>query len=57
MFGLRSLSRPYWIGRNDLMDAAVVLDLKRERAKAALRLSDRYEEWKRSVWVGFRRDG
>jgi DNA polymerase I-like protein with 3'-5' exonuclease and polymerase domains len=51
------LSYAYGMSRKALVDAAVVLGVERERAKAAFRLFRRYEEWKRSVWASFRRDG
>lgn len=50
------LSYAYGMSRKALVDAAVVLGVERERAKAAFRLFRRYEEWKRSVWASFRRD-
>lgn len=51
------LSYAYGMNRKALVDAAVALGADRERAKAAFRLFSRYEEWKKSVWSEFGREG
>lgn len=51
------LSYAYGMSRKALIDAAVSLGADRERAKAAFRIFSRYEEWKKSVWATFQREG
>jgi DNA polymerase family A len=51
------LSYAYGMSRKALIDAAVSLGSDRQRAKAAFRLFEQYEAWKKSVWTGFRADG
>ncbi len=51
------LSYAYGMSRNALVDAAVSLGVDRQRAKAAFRLFERFEKWKRSVWADFQRTG
>lgn len=51
------LSYAYGMSRNALVDAAVSLGADRELAKNAFRNFSKYEEWKRSVWATFRREG
>ena len=40
-----------------MIDAAVSLGADRERAKVAFRLFSKYEEWKKTVWTAFQREG
>lgn len=51
------LSYAYGMSRKALIDAAVSLGAKRERAKTAFRIFSKYEEWKKSVWTTFQREG
>lgn len=51
------LSYAYGMSRKALIDAAVSLGANREKAKEAFRLFSRYEEWKKSVWATFQREG
>jgi DNA polymerase-1 len=51
------LSYAYGMSRKSLIDAAVSLGADRERAKAAFRLFSKYEEWKKTVWTAFQREG
>nr|WP_246526332.1 DNA polymerase [Plastoroseomonas hellenica] len=51
------LSYAYGMSRKALIDAAVSLGADRERAKTAFRLFSKYEEWKRTVWTAFQREG
>ncbi|MEP4990680.1 MAG: DNA polymerase [Paracoccaceae bacterium] len=51
------LSYAYGMSKKALIDAAVSLGADRGRAKAAFRLFSRYEEWKRSIWEEFQREG
>lgn len=51
------LSYAYGMSRKALIDAAVSLGADREKAKAAFRLFSGYEEWKKTVWTAFQRDG
>lgn len=51
------LSYAYGMSRKALIDAAVSLGADRERAKAAFRHFSQYEEWKRTIWAAFRREG
>lgn len=51
------LSYAYGMSRKALVDAAVSLGADRERAKAAFRLFSKYEEWKKTVWTTFQREG
>lgn len=51
------LSYAYGMSRKALIDAAVSLGADRERAKAAFRIFSKYEEWKKSVWTAFQREG
>ncbi len=51
------LSYAYGMSRKALIDAAVSLGADRERAKVAFRLFSKYEEWKKTVWTAFQREG
>lgn len=51
------LSYAYGMSRKALIDAAVELGADRERAKVAFRLFSKYEEWKKTVWSEFKREG
>jgi DNA polymerase I-like protein with 3'-5' exonuclease and polymerase domains len=51
------LSYAYGMSRKALIDAAVSLGADRERAKTAFRVFSKYEEWKKSVWTTFQREG
>lgn len=51
------LSYAYGMSRQALVDAAVSLGADRGRAKAAFRLFSKYEEWKKTIWAEFERDG
>ncbi len=51
------LSYAYGMSSKALIDAAVSLGADRQRAKAAFKLFSKYEEWKRTVWMEFKRDG
>jgi DNA polymerase I-like protein with 3'-5' exonuclease and polymerase domains len=51
------LSYAYGMSRKSLIDAAVSLGADRERAKTAFRIFSKYEEWKKSVWTTFQREG
>lgn len=51
------LSYAYGMSRKSLIDAAVSLGADREQAKGAFRLFSRYEEWKRTIWTEFLREG
>lgn len=51
------LSYAYGMSRKALVDAAVSLGVDRQRAKAAFRLFQRYEDWKKGVRVEFERAG
>ena len=51
------LSYAYGMSRKALIDAAVSLGADRERAKAAFRTFSKYEEWKKSIWTTFHREG
>jgi DNA polymerase-1 len=51
------LSYAYGMSRRALIDAAVSLGANRERAKTAFRIFTKYEEWKKSVWATFHREG
>lgn len=51
------LSYAYGMTRKALIDAAVLLGADRDRAKTAFRIFSKYEEWKKSVWATFQRDG
>ena len=51
------LSYAYGMSRKALVDAAHSLGVERQKAKEAFRLFQRYEDWKKSVWVDFQRTG
>jgi hypothetical protein len=51
------LSYAYGMSQKALIDAAVSLGADRQRAKAAFRIFSKYEEWKKSVWTIFQREG
>src|SRR3546814_5602933 len=51
------LSYAYGMSRKALVDAAVELGAKREKAKDAFRIFARYEEWKKEVCTEFQRTG
>ena len=51
------LSYAYGMSRKALIDAAVSLGADRGRAKTAFRLFYKYEEWKRTIWAAFQREG
>lgn len=51
------LSYAYGMSRKALVDAAFSLGVGRQEAKAAFRLFQRYEDWKKSVWAEFQRNG
>ena len=51
------LSYAYGMSPKALIDAAVSLGADRVRAKAAFRIFSKYEEWKKSVWTTFQREG
>lgn len=51
------LSYAYGMSRQALIDAAVLVGADRERAKHAFRLFSKYEDWKKSIWMTFQRDG
>lgn len=51
------LSYAYGMSRKALIDAAVTLGADRVRAKAAFTIFSKYEEWKKSVWTTFHREG
>lgn len=51
------LSYAYGMSRKALVDAASSLGVDRQKAKEAFRLFQRYEDWKKSVWVEFQSTG
>lgn len=51
------LSYAYGMSRKALIDAAVSLGVERPRAKAAFKLFEQYETWKRSVCLEFQTAG
>lgn len=51
------LSYAYGMSRKALIDAASSLGVERQKAKAAFRLFQRYENWKKSVWAEFQSNG
>jgi DNA polymerase-1 len=51
------LSYAYGMSKKALIDAAVSLGADRSRAKAAFRLFEQYEDWKKSIWKDFRATG
>ena len=51
------LSYAYGMSRKALIDAAVSLGADRQRAKTAFRLFSKYEEWKKTIWTTFQREG
>ncbi len=51
------LSYAYGMSRKALVDAAFALGVDRQKAKAAFKLFQRYEDWKKSVWTDFQRTG
>jgi hypothetical protein len=51
------LSYAYGMSKKALIDAAVSLGADRPRAKAAFRLFQQYEAWKKCVWTDFRTNG
>ncbi len=51
------LSYAYGMSRKALVDAAYSLGVDRQKAKEAFRLFQKYEEWKKSVWDDFQRNG
>ena len=51
------LSYAYGMSREALIVAAVSLGVDRGRAKAAFKIFSKYEEWKKSVWTIFQREG
>ncbi len=51
------LSYAYGMSRKALVDAAVSLEVDRQKAKEAFRLFQRYEDWKKSVMAEFQRTG
>lgn len=51
------LSYAYGMSRKALVDAADALGADRQKAKNAFRLFQRYEDWKKSVWLDFQRSG
>lgn len=51
------LSYAYGMSRKALVDAAFSLGVDRQKAKEAFRLFQRYEDWKKSVWAEFQRNG
>ncbi|CAN7479955.1 DNA polymerase [Bosea sp. LjRoot237] len=51
------LSYAYGMSRKSLIDAAVSLGANREQAKSAFRLFSKYEEWKKTVWSRFKKEG
>jgi len=51
------LSYAYGMSRKALVDAAFSLGVDRKQAKAAFRLFQQYEDWKKSVWAEFQRNG
>lgn len=51
------LSYAYGMSRKALIDAAVSLGVDRLRSKAAFKLFEQYEDWKKSIWADFRSNG
>lgn len=51
------LSYAYGMSRRALIDAAVSQGTERARAKEAFRLFARYEDWKKTIWADFQRQG
>jgi len=51
------LSYAYGMTRKALIDAAVALGADRARAKSAFNVFATYEEWKKTVWGNFQREG
>jgi len=51
------LSYAYGMSRKALVDAAVSLGVDRQKAKEAFRLFQRYEQWKKEVWIEFQSAG
>lgn len=47
------LSYAYGMSRKSLIDASVSLGVDRQKAKAAFRIFQRYEDWKKGVWTEF----
>jgi len=51
------LSYAYGMSRKALVDAASALGVDHQKAKAAFQLFQRYEDWKKSVWLDFQQTG
>lgn len=51
------LSYAYGMSQKALIDAAFSLGVDRQKAKAAFRMFQRYEGWKKSIWAEFQSTG